>query len=116
MRTPRLVRFHVIRRVACLTRKRRAANPVFQLFYATSKSARRNSGAGSRVNFEAGLSNRLQETLVCRAAHAVIGEKVEARLSRLDEHEPHLLAAFDAGHLGGGLKARTRGRRFGKVQ
>ena len=46
----------------------------------------------------------------------MIGEEVEACLTRLDEHELHPLATSDAGHFSGASKARTRRRRFRKVE
>ena len=61
-------------------------------------------------------SYRLQEALIGRAARAAIGEEIELTVSRLNQNQPHPHAAFDAGHLGRRLKARTRGRRSGKVQ
>ena len=61
-------------------------------------------------------SNRLQETLVRRASAATIRDEVERSVLRLDRYEFHPLAAFDAGHFGGGLKTRTGRRGSGKVQ
>jgi hypothetical protein len=59
---------------------------------------------------------RLQETLFRDAGDAPIGQQIEVRALRLDQGQPHLDTALDAGHLDGGLKARTGRRRPGYLQ
>jgi hypothetical protein len=54
---------------------------------------------------------RLQKTLFAGARGAPVGHQVEVLTLRLNRGEPHPLTAFDAGHIDGGLKART-GRRW----
>ena len=54
---------------------------------------------------------RLQKTLFAGARGAPVGHQIEALTLRLNRGEPHPLTAFDAGHIDGGLKART-GRRW----
>jgi hypothetical protein len=58
----------------------------------------------------------LQENLIGRAAAAPVSQKIEAAVVRFDQNQPHAVAAFDARHLGRGLKARAGGRRSGNVK
>jgi hypothetical protein len=59
---------------------------------------------------------RLQKTLFRDAGDAPIGQQIEVLALRLDQGQPHLDAALDAGHLDGGLKSRTGRRRPGYLQ
>jgi hypothetical protein len=59
---------------------------------------------------------RLQKTLFRDAGDAPIGQQIEVLALRFDQGQPHLDAALDAGHLDGGLKARTGRRRPGYLQ
>ena len=54
---------------------------------------------------------RLQKTLFGDARDAPIGEQIEILTLRLDQGQPHLRPAFDAGHLDGSPKAGA-GRRW----
>jgi hypothetical protein len=54
---------------------------------------------------------RLQKTLFAGARGAPVGHQVEVLTLRLNRGESHPLTASDAGHIDGGLKART-GRRW----
>jgi hypothetical protein len=54
---------------------------------------------------------RLQETLFGHARDAPIGEQIELLALWLDQGQPHLRSAFDAGHLNGGPKACAGRRR-----
>jgi hypothetical protein len=51
--------------------------------------------------------HRLQKTLLADARDAPVGHQVEVLSLRLNRGQPHPLAAFDARHLDGGLKARA---------
>ena len=59
---------------------------------------------------------RLQKTLFGDARDAPIGQQIEILTLRLDQDQPHLCPAFDAGHLDGGLKACAGRGRPGYLQ
>jgi len=60
--------------------------------------------------------HRLQKALIGDAGDAAVGQQIEIATLRLDEGQPHRQAAFDTGHLNGGLKARAGRRRPGYLQ
>jgi hypothetical protein len=59
---------------------------------------------------------RLQKAFFGDARDAPIGEQIETLALRLDQGQPHLRPAFDAGHLDGGPKACASRRRPGYLQ
>ena len=54
-----------------------------------------------------------QKALTGIARATLIGQQFKIPILRLDEDQPHLAAAFRAGHLNSGLKTRTGWRRSG---
>ena len=60
--------------------------------------------------------HRLQKALFADARDASVGHQVEVLTLRLNRGQPHPLAAFDAGHLDSGFKARAGRRRPGYLQ
>jgi hypothetical protein len=56
---------------------------------------------------------RHQKALTGIARATLIGQQFKIAILRLDEDQPHLAAAFRAGHLNSGLKTRTGWRRSG---
>jgi hypothetical protein len=65
--------------------------------------------------FEADLHS-LQETLFRDARDAAVGQQIAVLIVRFDRGQPHRRAAFDAGHLNAGPKARAGRRRSGYRQ
>src|SRR5258706_9178242 len=54
-----------------------------------------------------------QKALTGIARATLIGQQFKIPILRLDEDQPHLAAAFRAGHLNSGMKTRTGWRRSG---
>jgi len=54
-----------------------------------------------------------QKALTGIARATLIGQQFKIPILQLDEDQPHLAAAFRAGHLNSGLKTRTGWRRSG---
>src|SRR6266576_4705955 len=54
-----------------------------------------------------------QKALTGIARATLIGQQFKVPILRLDEDQPHLAAAYRAGHLNSGLKTRTGRRRSG---
>jgi hypothetical protein len=78
---------------------------------ARTRTSRRSAGIDGLAELDG-----LQENLIGCAAAAPVSQKIEAAGLRFDQDQPHELVAFDARHLGRGLKARAGGRRSGNVK
>jgi hypothetical protein len=57
-----------------------------------------------------------QEALAGVALDAPVSQQIEVPIARLDEGEPHQLAAFDAWHVDGGFEACAGRSRPGYLQ
>src|SRR6266581_6749749 len=68
------------------------------------------NGRHERVGTRSDLA-RLKEAFAGIARRAAVGQHIVVLIARLDHRQPHLRAAFDAGHFDAGWKARTGRRR-----